>query len=271
MKKITEMTAAIGVACLIGGTSLLAHTPYVLPNVFSTSKGEKVTAMSSFTEEFFVPDFKVESEDFHLVLPSGERAEYGNIGIFDQLTILENSLEEEGTYRLSTGDRLGRKFKMKFVDGAWDYVARGMGENAKADPIPKGVKVAEFQSQTVAVAYVTKGVPTQGALKQSGSGLEIVPTTHPSEVYVKEPFKFVLTFNGKAVKGHEMSIFRQGGEYEEPKYKVETVTGKKGNVSAVFDEPGVYVVMTRHKDLAPEGSETPYRSYTISLTFEVQR
>ena len=271
MKKITQTTVAMATTCFIGGVALTAHTSYILPNVFSTSKGERMTASSSFTEEFFVPDFKVDSDDFHLILPSGEKADYGNIAIFDQLTVLESALNEDGTYRFSTGDRLGRKFKMKFVDGAWDYMARGMGENAKSDFIPEGAKVADFQSQTVAVAYVTKGAPTGAALKQKGSGLEILPVTHPSEVYVGEPFEFVLTFNGKPMKGHEISVFRQGGKYEEPHYKLNVMSKKKGKISVVFEKPGVYIAMTRHQDKAPEGSETPYRSYTISLTFEVQR
>ncbi|MFL3656697.1 MAG: DUF4198 domain-containing protein [Opitutales bacterium] len=271
MKKIIRTTVAMATTCFIGGATLLAHTSYVLPNVFSTSKGERMTAVASFTENFFVPDFKVESDDFHLILPSGDKADYGNIAIFDQLTVLESALNEDGTYRFSTGDRLGRKFKMMFVDGAWDYVGSSMGEDAKSDPIPEGVKVADFQTQTVAIAYVTKGAPTQPALEQKGSGLEILPVTHPSEVYVEEPFEFILTFNGKPMNGHEISIFRQGASYEEPKYKLKVMSKRKGKISVVFDEPGVYVAMTRHQDRAPEGSETPYRSYTISLTFEVQR
>lgn len=271
MKKTIKSTVAIGAACIIGGVSLFAHTPYVLPNAFSTSKGKKVTAVSSFTEEFFVPDFKVESDDFHLVLPDGTRSEYGNTVVLDQVTVLENELETEGTYRLSTGDRLGRKFTMKRVEDGWDYIRGGMGEGGERETIPEGVETAEFQSHTVAVAYVTKGAPTQDAVGQTGTGLEIVPITHPSEIYVDDGFELQLTFNGDPVKKHEMKVYRQGGKYEEPNYEIVTSTNKKGKVSLEFGEPGVYVVMTRHQDEAPGGSETPYRSYTISLTFEVQR
>lgn len=216
-----------------------------------------------------MPDFKVESDDFHLILPDGSRSGYGNVVMFDQVTILENALEEEGTYRLSTGDRLGRKFKMKRVEEGWDYVRRG--EEGEPEVVPEGVETAEFQSQTVAVAYVSKGAPTATVLKQSGSGLEIAPITHPSEIYLDEGFEFGLTFNGKPLKGHEMFVYRQGGSYEEPEYEVKATTSKKGVISLTFDRPGVYVVMTRLQDKAPAGAETPYRSYTISLTFEVQR
>ncbi|MEM9159030.1 MAG: DUF4198 domain-containing protein [Verrucomicrobiota bacterium] len=271
MKKISKVTAALIVACLIGGASLLAHSPFVLPNVFSTSKGTKVTVVSSFTEEFFVPDYKMESEDFHFVLPDGTRSEYGNMAIFDQLTILENSLETEGTYRFSTGNRLGRKFKMKKVDGDWDYLRRERKEDGSYVYNADGAETADFQTQTVAVAYVTKGVPTQTVLQQSGVGLEIVPLTHPSEVFVDDGFDFQLTFNGEAVKKQEMKVYRQGGSYEEPKYELIVETNKKGMASIEFEEPGVYVVMTRYRDVAPEGAETPYRSYTTTLSFEVLR
>ncbi|MCH6256329.1 DUF4198 domain-containing protein [Puniceicoccaceae bacterium K14] len=255
----------------LGAASVMAHTPYVLPNAFSTSKGKQVTAVASFTEKYFVPDFKIESDDFHLILPDGTEADYKNVGVFAQLTILESDLETEGTYRLSTGDRLGRKFKMMKLEDGWDYVRRGMGEHSPETEVPEGVQVEEFQSQTVAVAYVSKGAPTQEALEQKGTGLEIVPLTHPSEIYLDDGFEFQLTFNGEAVGKHEVKVYREGGSYEDPEYEKIATTNKKGKVLLSFDEPGVYLLMTRHQDLAPEGSETPYRSYTISLTFEVQR
>ncbi len=261
------VTLWVGLITCVG--SIQAHTPYLLPNSFSTSSAEKLTAISSFTEEFFVPDFKVESDDFHLLLPDGSRVNYSNVTIVDQLTVLETGLDVDGTYLLSTGNRLGRKFKMKRVDGAWDYLRRN--HDGETEEAPEGVETADFQSQTVAVAYVTKGAPTAEVLSAAGVGLELVPVTHPSEVYFEESFELKLLFNGEPLSGHELNVFREGGSYEEPKYKRLVSSDEKGIVSVSFDQPGVCLIMTRHQGRAPEGSEAPYRSYTIALTFEAIR
>ena len=47
------------------------------------------------------------------------------------------------------------------------------------------------------------------------------------------------------------------------------MTDANGRLNLSFSEPGVYLLMTRHRATAPEGSDTDVRSYTTSLTFEV--
>lgn len=269
MSKKIHQTLAImaGILTCMGG--LFAHTPYMLPNSFSTSSAEKLTVISSFTEEFFVPDFKVDSEDFHMLLPDGSRVEFANVAFFEQVTVLESPLEKEGTYLLSTGKRLGRKFKMKRVGDGWDYIRR-TSEN-ETEEVLEGVETADFQSQTVAEAYVTKGAPSTEVLNPTGIGLEIVPLTHPSEVYFEEEFNLKIQFNGKVLAGHHLNLFREGGSYEEPKYTQEVISDEEGKITVVLDKPGVYLIMTRYQDIAPEEAETPYRSYTIALTFEAVR
>jgi hypothetical protein len=41
-------------------------------------------------------------------------------------------------------------------------------------------------------------------------------------------------------------------------------------VKAAFDKPGVYLLWTRMSGEAPAGAATPIRSYTTSITIEVQ-
>ena len=48
-------------------------------------------------------------------------------------------------------------------------------------------------------------------------------------------------------------------------------TDANGRLKLKFAQPGVYLIMARHRGDAPAGAATPYRSYTTSLTFEVTR
>ena len=68
-----------------------------------------------------------------------------------------------------------------------------------------------------------------------------------------------------------MSVYRSGGHYEEPQYGIEQMTDDNGEVSLMLEEPGIYMIMTRHRAAAPSGADTDERGYTTSLTFEVMK
>lgn len=243
-----------------------AHTSYMLPNVFVTTDGQYVTLQASFTEDPFVPEIAVQSDDYHVILPDGSRSEYDAITPFRQLVILEDQLEGEGTYRYTTGIRLGRSSKKALVDGEWQAI---FGPDAK---VPENAtEIISSQTETVADAYVTKGASTWDAVNLPLGRLVIKPVTHPSEIYLGDGFEFQILFDGEPLAGQSIEVKRQGGSYGEPKYERHVETGEDGRLTLTFDEPGKHLIMTRHAADAPDGAETDERSYTTSLTFEVAR
>ena len=264
MKSWLRRGAGVAALLLAGGPAA-AHTSYMLPSTFATTEGELVTIEASFAElSFFAPEVAVASEDYHVVRPDGSRDTFDTLNEFEQVTILESDLTEDGTYRFTTGERLGRGGELALVDGAWVELDDGEA--------PEGaVEVASSQTATVADVYVSKGAPTRGAVDMTVGRLAIQPITHPNEIYLDEGFEFELVFDGAPFAGHEMLLYREGGAYEEPKYEHELTTDDQGRIALTFDAPGIYMVMTRHRALAPEGSDSRVRSYTSSLTFEVLR
>jgi hypothetical protein len=255
-------------ATLLTGAAL-AHTPYILPNEFSTSSARLVTAQASFAETFFQPDVAINSDFFHVIHPDGHRDDFDTHAAFQQVVILEETLSAEGTYRLSTGPRAGRKFPMRKVGDTWAYLERG--DDGQFIQPEAGVETTEFQTLTVAEAYVTKGAPSEAALAVLGEGLEIHPLTHPSEIYLDEEFELKILFNGIPIPGVEFSLYRADGKYEDPNFRQKHTTNDQGQAALSFADAGIYLVMLRYRAKAPTDAETPYRSYTTSLTFEVVR
>ena len=100
--------------------------------------------------------------------------------------------------------------------------------------------------------------------------LELKPVTHPNDVYLDTGFAFRVLLNGKPVANQQVEIWREGGAYEEPAYRTLLTAAADGAVKATFDKPGVYLIWTRISGDAPAGAATPIRSYTTSLTLEVQ-
>jgi len=256
---------ALAAAAALGAHSALAHTSYLLPSAFSTAEADVVTIQASFGEKlFFRPEVAVTSETFHLYRPDGRRDQFDRIETFRQLTILESDLTEPGTYRFTTGERLGRIGVQVKTGDQWRPLEPGKSP-------PAGAETRKSQTATVADVYVTKGAPTRAVLDVPVGRLALKTETHPSAIYMDDGLVVTVTFDGAPLAGQALELDREGGGYEEPRFHQALRTDAQGRVKLTFDRPGAYLLMTRHQAAAPAGAETAVRSYTTSLTFEVTR
>lgn len=240
-----------------------AHTGYMMPNVFVANTERMVTLESAFSEDFFNPQVALESEDFHVIGPDGKRIAFDSVSPHKQVTVLEATISADGTYRFTSGVRRGRTGKMAMAKGKWVPVL--------GDTLPEGTEyVKTSQTETVSDVYVTKKGPTRAPVDTHVGRLEIHPITHPGDVSVDGPFEFEVLFDGKPLAGQALSLDRGGARYEQSKPHKDVTSGTDGKVSLHFDKPGVYILMTRYRADAPAGADTDIRSYTTTLTFDVQ-
>ncbi|WP_332766494.1 DUF4198 domain-containing protein [Phenylobacterium sp.] len=254
--------AGVGLLALAAPGAALAHMPYLLPNLFDTVERDHVTVQASFTEEPFVPEVVMKSEAFH-VLGANGRTPITAVTYLRDLAVFEAAIPAKGTFRISSGERFGRKGKMfKAANGRWEMT----GEGAER---PAGVELVDVQSMTLAEVYVSRGAPTSEALAVTGKGLELKPITHPSAIFAGQPARFELSFDGKPVSGADVEVYRSAGTYDGRK-KLDGVirTDAKGGFALTPPDAGTYLALIRHRTTAPAGAETPYRSYSYTLTFE---
>lgn len=254
---------ALILAAIAAGVPASADTSYLKPNFFTTANSDIVTVQSSFTEDFANPSVAVKSEAWTVLGPDGKPAKFDTVQPFTQVTILEAATKAQGTYRLSTGERLGRSGAQVLVDGVWQPFAPGR-------EIPAGAQTRQSQTATVADVYVTRGAPTTAPVEAMIGALALKPVTHPNDVYLDTGFEFRVLLNGKPVANQQVEVWREGGAYEEPAYRKLLTSAADGTIKAAFDKPGVYLIWTRLSADAPPGAATPVRSYTTSLTLEVQ-
>lgn len=259
--RFRSICAAAALLTLTCAGAAQAHMPYVLPTVFDVGKGDHVTVQSSFTEDIFVPEVAMRDAPFHLVGPDGKDRPTGPVTYLRDLSIFEADLPADGTYRVSTGQRAGRKGKMFRSGDAW--VVRGEGN----EPAPDAQQV-DVQSMTLAEAYVTRGQPSQGALKPRGTALEIQPLTHPNGITAGSNAAFALLFDGKPLANAELTLFRSAGYYDGRKIAAHAHSDAQGRFSFTPEDAGTYMILVRHRAAAPAGAETPYRSYTYTLAFD---
>ncbi len=248
-----------------------AHEPYVLPATFAPE--QVVSVEASLTEGvFFVPDFALRGAQLQLVSPSGVRAPLPRAMEFRQLIAAEADLPEPGTYRITTGQWMGRITRAARVGGVWRTVRAGggEGEGAPIDPanLPVNARVVDTRNVMIAETYVTRGAPSEGALAASGQGFELRPITHPNAIFAGEGFTLEFLNDGRPVRDLRFEIVRGGDQYSDQRITIDAVTDAQGRATIPFTQQGVYVLEARYP-IRREGAAPPETSYLYTLTFEV--
>lgn len=254
----------IGVSWFACASFVHAHTPYLAPLSFEENRYQVVTLDAAFAEQFFIPDVAFDQSFFKVVNPDGTTSVPDYLHQFKTRVSIEHRLIEEGTYKFSTGHRLGKVFKVYKLDDEMHLM-----EDASQD-IPQGAELVDwFQSNTLAETYITKGAPTDKALKPSGVGLEMAVSTHPSDAFVDEGVEFSLQFNGKPLTNRSVDVYLAEYQQGSEKPTIEVTTNSKGEFSFTPDQAGVYLLRTRYRAQAPANSPAPEISHTYTLVIEV--
>ena len=306
MKLTSRTLAGLALLTLAAAPAARAHTPYLLPNTFNPER-PRVTLQAALTEDdYFNPDIALNVPAYVVTSPSGKPSEIKPNAVLKDVAVVEASLDEAGTYRFSTGNVVQRKNTVALVGGKWLNVrqpraGRPAGEGAQAAPparpagdarpaqaappqeegppnsiaaadVPTGARTMTTEQVMKVETYVSKGAPTDTALKTSGEGFELKPGTHPNAIYVDQGFAFQLLVDNQPAANVPISVYRSGNIYDDRRIAVELKTDAKGAGHVAFTQPGVYLLTTHYPVARPApGEAPPARSYTYSLTFEVTR
>ncbi|MEC3910014.1 DUF4198 domain-containing protein [Sphingobium sp. CR2-8] len=256
-----QLRSAALLLMLTGASAGQAHMPYVLPTLFDVGKGDHITVQSAFAEDAFLPEVAMRDAPFHLIGPDGKDLPTGPVTHLRDLSVFEAAIPADGTYRVTSGQRAGRKGKMFRQGDTW--AMRGEGGET-----PANAQQVDVQSMTLADAYVTRGQPGDAALKPLGKALEIQAITHPNGIVAGSEARFMLLFDGKPLANSDITLFRSAGLYDGRKVVAQVKSATDGRFTLKPQDAGTYLILVRHRGAAPAGSETPYRSYTYTLTFD---
>lgn len=242
-----------------------AHTPYLAPVSFEAREGSVVSLDAAFAEAFFVPEVVFDNSEFVVLDPTGQAHAPDTVQRFKTRAVVEHKLGTgKGTYRFSTGPRLGAIFR------TWELNGKTESARDPATPVPAGAKMlVHYQSLSVSEAYVTVGAPTAAAVSPYGKGLELVPATHPGDLYAGEGFDFNIHYDGRPLPKQKVEIFRATGDERSEKAVATLTTGDQGEARFAMDTPGTYLALIRYRSAAPAGAAVPEYGYNYTLTFHV--
>lgn len=263
--KWTKMPLVSASLLLLSGAAIpaAAHTPYLLPNAFEPINGGLVTLDASFAGHFFTPEVVFDNSEFEVRLPSGKVEKPQTVIPLQSRVVVEHDMSEDGTYRFSTGRRLGRVFKAYEVDG------KQINLESPDMPVPDGAKLIDFyQSHTIAEVYVTRGAPSEAALAPRGDGLEYVARTHPNDLFVGDEMEMQALFYGKPIEGLSIDVFSGAHHASDDEPTFTLTSGADGSFSFTPEDAGAYLLRSRHRAQAPAGSAAPELSHTYTLVIE---
>ena len=246
-----------------------AHRQWMVPSATVLSGEDPwVTVDAAISNELFHPDHRPMRLDGVVVTaPDGAVVKIENPSTGQFRSTFDVHLTQSGTYRITNGSQLlSARYKLDGVDKTW----RGSSE-AMAREIPTAatdVKVTENQNRIE--TFVTRGKPTQTALKPTGEGLELVPVTHPNDVVAGEAANFTLMLDGKPAAGVEVTTIPGASRYRSAPGEIKVRTGADGRFTLTWPEAGMWWVNAAIRD---DKGKLPgvTRSAAYSATFEVLR
>ncbi len=216
-----------------------AHRSWMLPSATVLS-GENtwVTVDGAVSNSlFYFEHFPLQLGALKITSPSGAEVEAQNQALGKYRSTFDVELTEDGTYTLEV--RRQGVFARYTQNGE---PKRWFGKADKMDKrIPKDaedLQISEVDNRMQ--VFVTKGAPTETTFKPTGEGLELVPVTHPNDLFTGEPVTFQFLADGQPAGGLEAVLIRGGIRYRDSVEEIKLTTDAEGNLNVTFKEPGMY-------------------------------
>ncbi len=264
--KLNRSLAVLVVPMLLPMTAH-AHKAWLLPSetVLATSAWVTVDAAVS-NDLFYFNHNPLRLENLTVTAPDGSRLEPQNVGKGKYRSTFDLDLQKPGTYRIATASNsLNATYE---VDGAQKRY-RGSAEDFSKQVPANAAKLVVQQNQQRVETFVTVGKPSDSAMKLSGVGLELLPVTHPNDLYAGEPAKFRFVLDGKPAQGVEIEIVPGGSRYRDHQRELKLTSDAAGEISITWPEAGMYWLEATLRDVKASVPQAGQRNATDIGTFEV--
>ena len=287
MKRISLLAALIAAALPF---SAIAHKQWLVPSsTVLAGKDVWITVDGAVSNQLYYPDHvPMRLDNVVVTAPDGSSHKPQNPATGKFRSVFDVQLEQQGTYRIAnvnagvsarwdTPESLAAAKAAKdnppAAGGGMGGAPRGgMLRNATvedlATKIPKdALNLQVTESAGRVETFATNGSPSDVAL--IGKGLELVPVTHPNDLFAGEAATFRLVVDGKPAAGLEVEIVRGGTRYRNAQGEIKATTDANGAFSVTWPEAGMYWLETATTDSKTSVPQAKQRRLSYVGTFEV--
>jgi uncharacterized GH25 family protein len=254
------------VAGLTSAMTAQAHRAWLLPSATVLS-GETawVTFDGAISNSLFYFEHHALDLDGLVILdPDGEPVEAQNKASGKYRSVFDAELVKDGTHTFEIHNQ--GVFGSYLIDGErkrW----RGTAEDVDSLPAnAEELRLTEIDRRMQ--VFVTKGAPTDKGFTATGEGLEMLPVTHPNDLFTGEKARFRFRLDGQPAANLEVLLIRDGIRYRDQVQETRLTTDSQGQIAVTFDEPGMYW-MEVEAETPSQTLEGGSRRLSYSATLEV--
>ncbi|MBF6022690.1 DUF4198 domain-containing protein [Lysobacter niastensis] len=266
MKLSTIAIAAAMTLCVALPAS--AHKAWLQPSstVFS-DKGAWLTVDAAVSNDlFYFNHVPLRLEGLSITAPDGSNVQPQNLSTGKLRSVFDVELSQEGTYRIGVlNEGMSATYKLAGEDKRW----RGKAD-AFAKEIPAGATdVKASQSLGRVETFATVGTPSTTAFKTAGKGIELVPVTHPNDLFAGEAATFQLLVDGKPASGLKVDVVPGATRYRDQQNEIQLTTGSDGKFQVTWPQPGMYWLETVSEDQKTTLPQAKQRRLSYVAVLEV--
>ncbi|WP_404307277.1 DUF4198 domain-containing protein [Neorhodopirellula lusitana] len=258
---------ALLVALLIPSTTH-AHKLWVRPSQTVLSGSEPwVTFDAAVSNDlFYFNHVPLRLNGLTITAPDGTSVEGENQATGKYRSVFDLPLTQQGTYRVAI---INEGVFASWEEDGQRRRMRGTAESLKADIPSSATNVNITESIGRVETFVTNGAPTTDSLKVTGKGIELVPVTHPNDLYAGEKATFRMLVNGEPAPGLEIELVRGETRYRNSLDETTLTTNANGEFEYTFTEPGMYWLDTSSTDKQTSIPNATSRRMGYAATLEV--
>ncbi|MFZ5756470.1 MAG: DUF4198 domain-containing protein [Pseudomonadota bacterium] len=271
MKTCLQHALTLTIALLLP-LSAEAHRSWILPSATVLSGNEPwVTFDAAVSNDIFHADHNpLRLDGLKALAPDGTEATLENLATGKFRTVFDLQLKKPGTWKVFTATSgLTARWEENGQRKSWPPRGTVATQEGFDRDVPKNADKLEVTwSARRLETFVTAGKPSDTVLRPVNSGLELVPVTHPNDLFAGETATFRFLIDGKPAEGVKVEVVSGGRRYRNSEDAIALVSDRDGAVKITWPAAGQYWLEADYEDAnAPKPASKRTGRYVAS--FEV--
>lgn len=257
--------AAFALALCLPFSAAQAHNAWLVPSstVLSTPQWITVDAASG-TDFIYFNHAPLRLDTLTVTAPDGSALQPDNLNTGKLRSVFDLNLNQPGTYRIAVVNQgISASYKLHGETKRWRGTAATFAQEIPADAQDLQVMESANRLET----FATVGKPS--VWQASGTGLELLPISHPNDLVAGEPASFRLQIDGKPAAGIEVTVIASATRYRNKLNEIKTTTDQDGKFSITWPSAGLYWLDADAKDNKTSVKQAKERRLAYGATLEV--
>ncbi|WNO61983.1 DUF4198 domain-containing protein [Rheinheimera sp. MMS21-TC3] len=260
-------------AAVLMSTSVSAHRAWIKPSATVLSGDQAiVTFDAAISNTLFHPDhFAMALEGIQIVGPTGDPVAMSHAVKGRYRSVFDVELNMQGSYKIASSYG-GLRAVWRDAEGKrkmWPARGQQADESEFTTAVPaQAADLRVSRSWRRVETFVTVGSPTKAGLQPTNQGLELMPVTHPNDLYATETATFKLLIDGQPAAGAEVEVVPGGMRYRNSQQMITLKANEQGEINITWPHAGMYFLEASYSDDKVAKPAT-IRQGNYSATFEV--